>query len=511
MDSGSTIHGIPQWEHPKQIGCGDKAVDVAPPFSPQRSGKLMSQQLLPPRTPTTVSTTSQSQQKSSSEQAKRSSPMTGMDHRALLKMDGISPDRMLIAFDSDSHSCCPSVGDITWDLSEAMAFQQSSMDKRSIKPQQRQHPWQNFTEFQSKSPQEVSKDRPFSTTFSRPNRSTDPSSSPRKSKNQLKAYGNTNVSKVAQKHQHSNEPTTERTSRSRTTTRRDNRSHEAMTVLADITSPPKTPTLKSPHRKKCEHNEIDLSFNFGSGSASEKCPDEVNLAALFSRKKELSRKGNIPKKPHVVSQGGLVTVTPAPPTSSRPKSRPKGRHLSKNAPPRQEPAKMRPTHEIHFESIDRQSSISSGSANPTCNIASDAVRSTVASHQSESLGRLNTDSTKRTGTRTGSTDMNRLHFGDQGINGNSWKKLNCSKSSLHSSSKHIEESIQSLETTLFGSSTKNESSMLSDANETVVRHDDNMDHRNGEDDDDYDIVNEIVDDYIDFDTAMAMTSAIMEN
>lgn len=40
----------------------------------------------------------------------------------MLQMGGQKPNRMLITFDSESESCCPSIGDITCDYTEAQAF-----------------------------------------------------------------------------------------------------------------------------------------------------------------------------------------------------------------------------------------------------------------------------------------------------------------------------------------------------------------------------------------------------
>jgi hypothetical protein len=82
---------------------------------------------------------------------------------------------------------------------------------------------------------------------------------------------------------------------------------------------------------------------------------------------------------------------------------------------------------------------------------------------------------------------------------------------LHITSKHIEESIRSLETTLFGGSFVNDMTYkIGDLDETADRPAVEKENK-ADDDDDYDVVNEILDDYIDFDTAIAMTSAIMED
>jgi hypothetical protein len=394
-----------------------------------------------------------------------------------------------------------------------MAFQQSSMEKLLLKAQQLQHPWENFTELQP-SPRLPSRDRPPSTTTSRPNR-PDPPASPRKSKNQLATYGKTHVSNEAPKRQPAKKSSTDRTSRSRTPTRSDKESQQPTTVPAAMTSPTKMSTVKLPIRQKNEGNEIDLSFNFGSSSALEKCPEEVNLAALFRRKKERSRKASVSKKPHP-----MAVVAPVPPTSSRPESHTRANPRSTNttSPPEQFwpgshvqsevdsdairnlPMKQRSVQDIHVASFDPRNDTLASATKPTMSdlsVSSDVVR---------------TAPTKRSGT--GTAEVNRLHFDDAGMTGKSWKKLNCSKSSLHSSSKHIEESIQSLETTLFGTSTRNVASMLVDANEAAAIRDVQRDpgaENEDDDEDDYDVVNEIVDDYIDFDTAIAMTSAIMED
>jgi hypothetical protein len=189
-----TINGIPEWEHPKQIGEKVSAAETFPPLTPPRRQVISISQLLQPRSPqrngTDQNSTSSKKLQTSSrllpscniskpastpkapaqQQHRQRPPNTSMDHRAMLNMDGgVTPDRMLISFDSDSFSCCPSVGDITWDHSEAMAFHQSSMNSNRNQPlPSPQHPWQNFTEI----PDQLSPTNSSKPTTSTANQST---------------------------------------------------------------------------------------------------------------------------------------------------------------------------------------------------------------------------------------------------------------------------------------------------------------------------------------------------
>ena len=456
------------------------------PFSPRQTAAASSQQL--------------------PLKASSSPPNTSMDHRAMLKMDGASPDRMLIAFDSDSQSCCPSVGDITWDQSEAMAFHQSSLEQRQLHSQQ-QHPWQNFTEIHPSSSAAVSKNR------SLPSLPIESRSLPRKSKNQLTAFVKSQTTPNLQKHQKPNKFPTERHSPSSSPPGSDKRGHTASAV---ITSPPKKSISKSPIRKQVQQNKIEVSVNFG-GSPSQKPPDEVNLAVLFSRKKELSRKENVPKLP-------LANVDSPKPSRQPSRSLFDASNLYSPPPPQEQfwpgvPTKVAPTtrkppnvqpssQDIHESTGEQKVLPATTKTSNQRTLQPDHIRSPCDSMQKDVPKAA---VVKQAGTAA--VEMNRLHFDEKGgLHSKSWKKLNSSKSSLHSTSKHIEESIQSLETTLFGFSNKNTASHLCDMDEGENNHamESEKEMDDADENDDYDVVNEIVDDYIDFDTAMAMTSAIME-
>lgn len=103
----SQTHGIPAWEHPK----GSTAVaSSAAPRLPQHPT---------PRHP-------QSSTKAPPGRIKNLQPNSSTDHHAMLKAEGPRPNHMLITFNSETDSCCPSLGDITCDYSEAQAFQQSA-------------------------------------------------------------------------------------------------------------------------------------------------------------------------------------------------------------------------------------------------------------------------------------------------------------------------------------------------------------------------------------------------
>ena len=196
-----SINGIPAWEHPKQMGCGSadttsistgsssvsRGIDdgTAPPSSPLTRSTFLN--LLPTRNNNASSSSSSSKKRTSAlpaspisssnekvlapsspirpplhqmQQPHRSSnpaaqhaqnrtPNKSMDHRRMLNMGGYaSPNKMMISFDSDSQSCCPSVGDITWDHTEAMAFHNATAPphRQQRQQSQQQHPWENFKE-----------------------------------------------------------------------------------------------------------------------------------------------------------------------------------------------------------------------------------------------------------------------------------------------------------------------------------------------------------------------------
>ena len=217
------INGIPAWEHPKQMGCGAvdaetsvstgtgssnlsrRSEECPSPSSPlprmlhllptRNSTKKNSSSTVPASTSSPVpSSTSKNkvmltakavvrplpqirlsprpvappppQQQQQQQQQQIRTPNKSMDHRRLLNMDGcISPDKMMISFDSDAQSCCPSVGDITWDHTEAMAFHKNATDTTKTAKQQ-QRPWDSFKEMKAEAPTipPKSKNRVFPTT-----------------------------------------------------------------------------------------------------------------------------------------------------------------------------------------------------------------------------------------------------------------------------------------------------------------------------------------------------------
>ena len=244
-----TINGIPAWEHPKQMGCGAAADvisistgsssvsrglvdDGTPPSSPQQRPSFLN--LLPtrnsnansrrhvsasspnsnavkgkvsvPTSPIRLPPTHQPQQQRqpthTAAQQQHRTPNTSMDHRRMLNMDGyLTPNKMMITFDIDSQSCCPSVGDITWDHTETMAFhnnavtstKSSTMVSSHRRQQQQQHPWENFKEM---------KVEPTSTNSRESSNNNNRSPIPPKSKNRV--FPTTAVpasDAVAQQHQ----------------------------------------------------------------------------------------------------------------------------------------------------------------------------------------------------------------------------------------------------------------------------------------------------------------------
>jgi hypothetical protein len=96
-DARQNPSGIPTWEHPK--------VPTTFPDLPRQS-----------HTPSKLTASPRHLQ-----------PNTNTKHQEILQMGGPRPDHMVITFDSDTASCCPSLGDITCDYTEAQLFAASNV------------------------------------------------------------------------------------------------------------------------------------------------------------------------------------------------------------------------------------------------------------------------------------------------------------------------------------------------------------------------------------------------